>query len=103
MEELGITQQNATVMCEDNQGALFMANAQQISQFTRHIDLKDFALFDWVQEDLMILQSIATADDWADAMTKALAKTLFYCHTDTIMGKRIPKHIQLLENEANQI
>ncbi len=26
-------------------------------------------------------------------MTKALEKLLFYCHNDTIMGRRIPKHL----------
>ncbi len=100
MEDLGVPQHNATIMYEDNKGALFMANAQQTSQHTRHIDIKYFTLIDWVQEDLMILEAIATSDNCADAMTKALAKTLFYRHTDTIMGRRIPCHIQLLTNKA---
>ena len=99
-DDLGIPQQQATIMYEDNRGALFMANAQQTSQRTRHIDIKYFALIDWVQEDLMILESIPTSDNCADAMTKALAKTLFYHHTDTIMGRRIPEQIQLLICEA---
>jgi hypothetical protein len=35
-------------------------------------------------------------------MTKALAKTLFYRHTDTIMGRRVPQSIVLLKNGENQ-
>lgn len=40
LEDLGHPQQDATVMFEDNRGALFMANAQQASTRTRHIDIK---------------------------------------------------------------
>jgi hypothetical protein len=83
-------------MYEDNRGALFMANAQQTSQRTRHIDIKTFALIDWVEQDLMTLMSILTADNCSDSMTKALAKTLFYRHNDTTMGRRIPAHVQLV-------
>ncbi len=65
-----------------------MANAQQTSQRTRHIDIKLFALIDWVKEDLMILDTIASSDNCSDGMTKANAKILFYRHADTIMGRR---------------
>jgi hypothetical protein len=46
LEDLGIPQHKATIMFEDNRGALFMANAQQPSNRTRHIDIKTFALTD---------------------------------------------------------
>jgi hypothetical protein len=88
LDDLGIPQHTATVMYEDNRGALFMANAQQTSQRTRHIDIKLFALIDWVKEDLMILDTIASSDNCSDGMTKANAKILFYRHADTIMGRR---------------
>jgi hypothetical protein len=39
-----------------------MANAQQTSKTTCHIDIKRFALIDWVEQDLMILESINTSD-----------------------------------------
>lgn len=47
--DLGQPQHQATVMYEDNRGALYMANAQQTSTRTRHIDIKHFALVDWVE------------------------------------------------------
>jgi hypothetical protein len=46
-----------------------MANAQQPTRRTRHMDIKKFALLDWVEEDLMILQSIKTAENAANGMT----------------------------------
>jgi hypothetical protein len=73
-----------------------MANAQQPMRRTRHMDIKKFALLDWVEQDLMIMQSIKTAENAADAMTKPLAKQLFYCHADTIMGRRVPQYVLLL-------
>jgi hypothetical protein len=94
LDDLGIPQFNATVIFEDNRGALFMANAQQTSPRTRHIDIREFALVDWVEQDLLILEAIKTADNCSDAMTKALAKVLFYCHNDTIMGRRTPDNLK---------
>jgi hypothetical protein len=94
LHDLNIPQHHATVMFEDNRGAVFMANAQQTSQRTRHIDIKHFALIDWVEQDLMVLDDIPTAENCADSLTKATAKILFHCHNDTIMGRRIPPHIK---------
>eukprot|EP00590_Aulacoseira_subarctica_P009283 CAMPEP_0172419932 /NCGR_PEP_ID=MMETSP1064-20121228/6327_1 /TAXON_ID=202472 /ORGANISM="Aulacoseira subarctica , Strain CCAP 1002/5" /LENGTH=1080 /DNA_ID=CAMNT_0013159633 /DNA_START=39 /DNA_END=3281 /DNA_ORIENTATION=+ len=100
LEDLGRPQHDATVMFEDNRGALFMANAQQASTRTRHIDIKHFALVDWVEQDLMILEDVKTAENSSDAMTKATAKILFYRHMDTLMGRRKPKHITYDTSEA---
>jgi len=102
LEDLGQPQHSATIMFEDNRGALFMANAQQASTRTRHIDIKHFALVDWVEQDLMILEDIPTAENSADSMTKATAKILFYRHMDSIMGRRKPQHVTTTA-EANPI
>lgn len=59
LEELGVEQQVATIMYEDNTGALLMANAQQPTKRTRHIEFKHFALLDWVEQDLLPLHSIS--------------------------------------------
>jgi len=41
------------------------------------MDIKKFALLDWVEQDLIILQSVKTAENAADGLTKPLAKQLF--------------------------
>ena len=46
LEEIHIPQPNATVLYIDNNGALLMANAQQPTRRTRHLDLKHFAILD---------------------------------------------------------
>jgi deoxyuridine 5'-triphosphate nucleotidohydrolase len=63
MEELGLPQEDATILFEDNTGALMMANAQQPTKRTRHIDIKHFALLDWVEQDLLQLHQIGTHDN----------------------------------------
>ena len=94
LEDLGIEQNHATILYEDNNGALMMANAQQPTRRMRHMEIKNFALLDWVEQDLLILHAIKTAQNAADAMTKPLGKQLFYRHADTIMGKRVPVYMK---------
>jgi hypothetical protein len=92
LQEIGLEQQDATILFEDNYGALMMANAQQPTKRTRHIDIKHFAILDWVEQDMLILQAISTHDNTADAMTKTLTRNLFYRHYDTYMGRRVPTY-----------
>jgi len=93
LADLGIEQEKATILYEDNNGALLMANAQQPTRRTRHMDIKKFALLDWVEQDILILKSISTAENAADGLTKPLARQLFHRHSDTLMGKRVPGYV----------
>jgi len=51
-----------------------MANAQQPTKCTHHIEIKHFMLLDWVEQDLVTLHSISTHENAADVMTKTLTK-----------------------------
>jgi hypothetical protein len=93
LDEIGIPQHHATTICEDNKGALYMANNQQPSTCTRHIDIKHFALIDWVEQDLLLIEKIMSSDNSSDGLPKPLAKTLHYRHYDTLMGRRLPQHL----------
>ena len=94
MSDLNIEQYHATPMYEDNQGCRLMASASKPTRRTRHIDIKYFAILDWVNRDLINIKGINTSDNAADNLTKANSKTLFYRHADTIMGKRVPTYAQ---------
>ncbi len=98
LDEIGLPQEDATVLYEDNQGALLMANAQKPTKRTRHMDTQAFALQSWVDQDLISIKRIDTSDNYSDGMTKALSRTLFYRHNDYVMGRVLPdytrKHIQ---------
>ena len=56
LEDLGIPQHYATIIYEDNKGALMMVNSQQPTRRTRHLEIKHFALLDWVERNLIILK-----------------------------------------------
>ena len=92
LNQIGVNQNEATTLFIDNNGALLMGNAQQPTRRTRHMDIKHFSLLDWVERDLVFMKRINTADNCADAMTKALGRTLHYRHNDYILGKIIPPY-----------
>ncbi len=92
MSEIGMEQYEATTLYEDNQGALLMAQAGKPTKRTKHVDLKVFALQDWVEHDLLAVKRINSADNPSDVFTKALARTLFYRHTEFLMGKVVPQY-----------
>ena len=84
--ELGYPQHKPTTLCVDNHGALFMANAEQPTRQTRHMDTKTFALQDWTREEKLVLKEVNTKDNAADHFTKALGRIKFYKQTDMLMG-----------------
>ena len=51
LDEIGIPQIHATMIYEDNTGALMMANAGQPTRRTRHMDIRYFAIQDWVEDE----------------------------------------------------
>ena len=80
----------ATALYEDNQGCLFMAESRKPTKRTQHVDIRHFAILDWVEQDLLNIKKINTSDNAADCLTKPTGKILFYRHTDTIMGRQAP-------------
>ena len=94
LEEIGLRQEAATILFEDNQGALLMANAQRPTKRTRHMDIRYFTIQQWVAEDLLCLKRIDTDDNYSDSMTKALGRTLFYRHMNFVMGRKIPEFLR---------
>jgi hypothetical protein len=93
LHELGFSQYLPTILYEDNTGALHMANAQQPTRRTRHMDTKYFAIQDWVEHDQLDVTQIGTALNISDAFTKALGRIKFYEQTDVIMGRRTPPYV----------
>ena len=72
LNELGIEQEPTTTLYEDNDVVIAMANYQRPAQQTRHIDIRNFPLLDWVKTDQLILSTISTHDKPEDGTTKAL-------------------------------
>ena len=92
LEEINVPQEQATALYIDNQGALLMGNAQKPTRRTRHMDIKKFAILEWIQQDLLLLKRISTSDNYADGMTKQTGRQLFYRHFDYILGNIPPTY-----------
>ena len=84
LHNIGMTFHEATILYEDNQGSLLMAQAQPSTKRTRHVDIKHFVLQDWCEQDLITIKIINTTDNSSDEMTKATARTTFYRYTEYI-------------------
>ena len=102
LAQIGLEQESATILYKDNQGALLMAEARKPTKRTRHMDIKHFAIQQWVERNLIQFKRISTHDNTADAMTKAIPRTLFYCHMNHIMGQIIPSYAKYLNQQRNQ-
>jgi hypothetical protein len=93
LDELGVPQQYATVIYEDNHGALLMANAAQPTKQSRHIDIREYALLDWVERDLITLEDIASGLNASDILTKQTGPLLFARHVDNLAGRVPPPYV----------
>jgi hypothetical protein len=90
--DLGVPQDAATILYEDNDGTTAMANAGRPTPRTRHIDIKYYAIQEWVERDLLVLHRVDTSVNTADHLTKPLSRILFYRHRDFYMGHVPPTY-----------
>ena len=89
--DLGVPQHAASILYEDNDACTAMAMAQKPTPRTRHMDIKYQVICEWVERDLLHLKRIHTSVNLADLFTKHLATSLFYRHTDYVLG-HVPPH-----------
>ena len=103
LEQVGLPQYEATVIFEDNQGALLMAQAGKPTKKTRHVEIKHFTIQQWTELDLLKFKHIRTSINSSDSFTKATARTLFYRHMDYAMGRKVPEYtINAISDSSDQ-
>jgi hypothetical protein len=90
--DLDIPQEAAMVAYEDKDGCTLMGNAQKPTPHMRHIDIKYFALCDWIKRDLIILERIDTSINPSDHLMKTLTRILFHQHADFLLGHVPPAY-----------
>jgi hypothetical protein len=87
MEEFGYPQSGPSPIFGDNISSIMMANNVRPTDQTRHIDIRYFALQEWIHVDKdIILIHIPTILNSADALTKALAWLKHHRHMSRAMG-----------------
>ena len=89
--DLDVPQEAATFLYEDNEGCIRWAMLRHfyfiITTRTRHMDVRYFALSEWIERDLLHLARVDTKSNVADNFTKSLTRILFYRHVDvTLVG-----------------
>jgi hypothetical protein len=92
--DLGVPQSAASILYEDNDACIAMANTQKPTSCTRHMDIKYHILCEWVERGLLVLARVDTSVNMSNHFPKQLGPTLFQCHVDYIMGRIPPHHTQ---------
>ncbi|KAL7552295.1 hypothetical protein ACHAWF_018275 [Thalassiosira exigua] len=92
MNDLGIPQGAASLLYENNDACTAIGNVQKPTNRTRHIDIRYFALCEWIERDLLFLERIDTTQNMSDHFTKQLNPVLFARHTDYVMGRIPPEY-----------
>ena len=82
-------------MYEDNEGAIGMGNTQKPTSGTRHMDVRYFALAEWIKHDLLHFSRVNTKSNVADNFTKALSRIIFHRHADVTFGHIPPSYSPL--------
>ncbi len=90
--DLGIPQEAATILYEDNDAYIAMGNVQKPTARTRHMDIKYSSICEWVDRDLMYLDRIDMTINMADHFTKGLTCALFHRHADFLLGHIPPMY-----------
>ena len=69
-----------------------MANAQQPTRRTRHVEMKHFAILQWTEDKFLKYIPTGTAENFADTLSKNTGSIKFHEHMDIIMGRRQPHY-----------
>ena len=73
LEDLGYAQTSPTVLYEDNAACIFASDPDRpMNARSKHIDTRIYRLRDLVRDGVLLLVKIATGDQLADGLTKAL-------------------------------
>lgn len=92
LQDLGISQADATLLYDDNTAVITMANASCPTHRNCHMEINNFTLLDWIATNQLILYTISAHDNPTDGLTKHLGPQLFARHTATLLGKCWPSY-----------
>ena len=92
MSHLGFKTSEATKIFEGNDATIAVSNNERATKRLRHVDLRHFAILDWVKNGEIALKSISRSDNPPDELTKPLDSILHSRHADTLLGKRPPSY-----------
>ena len=77
LNSVGFTQNNPTIMYEDNQGAICLSKKSKDHSRTKHVDVKYHYTREVIEKNLITLEYCPTGNMIADTLTKGLPKPAF--------------------------
>ena len=80
LDELRVRYPKPSTLREDNTGAIFIMNNDQVGQRTKHIDIKWHHVQSMIQLGDLIVIYIRSEDNPSDIMTKNVKEALFVKH-----------------------
>jgi hypothetical protein len=86
LAELLQPQHVATTVYKDNDACGMVADSTAPTHQMRHIAIRDFALQDWTERNLISLTACASNANASDKFTKQVGKIFFSRHHDYISG-----------------
>jgi hypothetical protein len=97
LEELQLEQILPTQIAVNNQGAQRMTNAQQPTRSTGHVDMKEFVILQWTEEEGITYENIPSALNPSNSLSKPTGGTKCYEHRDILMGRRCSQYVAPLK------
>ena len=93
LHNLGFAQNHPTPLRIDNQGALHTVTAGAPTKRTRNVDIRYFALLQLSETGQLQAESVPSAHNISDSMTKTTGRVKFHQHADLYMGRQPPRYV----------
>ena len=77
-----------TIIYEDNQSALYLANNPLHKERTKHINIRYHFVRERIQSFEIVVEKVDTKFNVADLFTKPVDNTTFYRLLDTLLGNK---------------
>ena len=78
-----------SIIFEDNLGAIYLTKNSQISQRTKHIDVRHHFIRSMIENKVLDVKFVKSRSNTSDVMTKNVAEDLFLKHEKSINGGMI--------------
>ena len=77
IDDMTFGQELPFVVHEDNVGAIFIVNNPQVSVRTKHIDVRYHFTKDMVEDEMLMVKYIPSAENYADVMRKNVTDAIY--------------------------
>ncbi len=77
LQDAGIQLNEPTTLYVDNQAAIHMANTQRLTERSKHIDRRIYAVYDYIAKKQIVLKYVESKRNLADMLTKMLSPSDF--------------------------